>query len=117
MHCRLIKNNQPISDFTWLNELDIAKDCDHGIPYNNPTAATAFLGCISDVEKARMSEWLTGTCMVSNSFLLLWMVVQTVQLWSKKHYINIFFYSSEYGKIVTQFVCIGEPNSTSSANL
>lgn len=39
----LIKNNRPISDFTWLNELDIAKDCDHGIPYNNPTAATAFL--------------------------------------------------------------------------
>lgn len=39
----LIKNNRPISDFTWLNELDIAKDCDHGISYNNPTAATAFL--------------------------------------------------------------------------
>lgn len=39
----LIKNNRPIIDFTWLNELDIAKDYDYGIPYNNPTAATAFL--------------------------------------------------------------------------
>lgn len=26
----LIKNNRPISDLTWLNELDIAKDCDDG---------------------------------------------------------------------------------------
>lgn len=71
----LIKDNRPISDFTWLKELDIAKGYDHGTTYINPTAASAFLECISDVKKARMSEWPTGTCMVSNSILLLWMVV------------------------------------------
>jgi hypothetical protein len=56
----LVKNNRPISDFSWLCELDIAKGIDHGTTYNNPTAATAFLECISDVEKERMSELLTG---------------------------------------------------------
>lgn len=57
MHCRLIKNNRPISDFTWLNELDIAKDCDHGISYNNPTAATAFFRVYFWCRKGK-DEWM-----------------------------------------------------------
>lgn len=106
----LIKNNRPISDFTWLNELDISKGYDHGTTYNNPTAATAFLECISDVEKAKMSELLT-----SIKFFSLTMDGSTDSAVVEQE--TLFFRASINGKIVTRFVCIGEPNSTCSTDL
>jgi hypothetical protein len=46
----LIKKNRPISDITWLNQLDRAKGLDHSKTYDNITAATCdgasnMMGC------------------------------------------------------------------------
>ncbi|XP_062600058.1 zinc finger protein 862-like [Saccostrea cucullata] len=106
----LVKNNRPISDFTWLNELDIAKGVDQGTTYNNPTAATAFLECISAVERERMNDLLTGI-----KFFSLTMDGSIDNAVVEQE--TLFFRAAKNGKIISRFVCIGEPNSISSADL
>jgi hypothetical protein len=56
----LIKHNRPISDISWLNELDVAKGLDHCMTYNNRKAATLFMEHIADVEKSNLVSMFTG---------------------------------------------------------
>ena len=39
----IVKNNRPISDYKWWNDLDVAKGLQHGITYNNLSSATLFI--------------------------------------------------------------------------
>lgn len=53
----IIKSNRPISDFVWVNKLDIAKGIlDSGETYNNCKAATCFLENIAEVERESILE-------------------------------------------------------------
>ena len=46
----LVKNNRPLSDFTWLNKLDSVKGFQQSSTYNNRQAGTQFMENIAAVE-------------------------------------------------------------------
>lgn len=46
----LIKNNRPLSDFTWICDLDEVKGYDLGRTYRNIKSAKVFIQCIADVK-------------------------------------------------------------------
>ena len=106
----IIKQNRPISDYKWLNALDRAKDLEHSTTYDNPRAATLFLEFISLVEKEKLSS-----SMREIKFYSLTMDGSTDDSVTEQE--TLFVRWCKNGKIVTRFVCIGEPNSTTSKDL
>lgn len=46
----LIKNNRPLSDCTWICDLDKMKGYDLGRTYRNINSAKVFIQCIADFE-------------------------------------------------------------------
>lgn len=50
----LVKQNRPLSEFTWINSLDEKKELEHGKTYNNRWAATACLESISEIVKCEV---------------------------------------------------------------
>ncbi|XP_062589081.1 zinc finger protein 862-like [Saccostrea cucullata] len=106
----IIKHNRSISDFDWMNSLDEAKGMQHGSTYNNRWAATAFIECISDTLKEEMLSQIKGT-----KFFSLTMDGTTDSGTAEQETLFIRFCSA--GKISCHFLCIGEPRSTTSADL
>ncbi|XP_062614641.1 zinc finger protein 862-like [Saccostrea cucullata] len=106
----LIKYNRPISDFIWLNKLDEAKGISHGNTYNNQKAATTFLENISACEKEKLEKMMDVV-----KFFSLTMDGSTDGSTTEQE--TIFIRFSVHGKITTRFLCIGEPESTSSLDL
>ena len=106
----IIKTNHPISDYKWLNALDRAKGLEHSTTYDNLTAATLFLEFISLVEKEKFSS-----SMREIKFYSLTMDGSTDNSVTEQE--TLFVRWCKNGKIVTRFLCIGEPNSTTSKDL
>ncbi|XP_062611463.1 zinc finger protein 862-like [Saccostrea cucullata] len=82
----------------------------HGSTYNNRWAATAFIECISDTLKEEMLSQIKGT-----KFFSLTMDGTTDNVTAEQETLFIRFCSA--GKISWHFLCIGEPRSTTSADL
>ncbi|KAK3094070.1 hypothetical protein FSP39_023772 [Pinctada imbricata] len=52
----LVKNNRPLSDFTWLCDLDEMKGLDLGKTYRNKGYANTFIDCIAELEFKKVCE-------------------------------------------------------------
>jgi hypothetical protein len=105
----VIKHNRPISDYMWLNELDEAKGLDHGETYNNRFSGTLFLENISRVEKDNLQKFISDI-----NFFSLTMEKTDDSITEQE---SLFVRTSHKGKIITRFICIGEPDSTCSSDL
>jgi hypothetical protein len=106
----LIKKNRPLSDYIWLNELDRAKGLDLSQTYDNLTAGTLFMEYISVAEKEKLS-----VIMDEVKFFSMTMDGSTDDGSCEQE--TIFVRSSVRGKLVSRFLCIGEPDSTGSSDL
>lgn len=107
----IIKSNRPISDFVWVNKLDIAKGIlDSGETYNNCKAATCFLENIAEVERESILESVKRA-----KFFSLTMDGSTDEATVEQETLFVRFCCQ--GDTVTKFLTIGEPASTSSADL
>lgn len=106
----LIKNNRPISDFTWINKLDEQKGLEHGTTYNNRWAATAFLECIAETVRSEVTENVRGS-----KFFSLTMDGSTDCGTIEQE--TLFIRCCSEGKIMLKFLCIGEPRSTCAQDL
>lgn len=109
MHA-IIKHNRPMSDFTWLNELDEAKGLDNGESYNNRFSGTLFMENIAAVEKGNLQKFVSEI-----NFFSLTMDGSTDDSITEQE--TIYMRTSHKGKILNRFICIGEPESTCSADL
>ena len=78
----LIKNNRPISDIAWLNQLDRTKGLGHSKTYDNMTAATCFMEFISLRGKNSLTFCLKLTFSPSP-----WTAVQMTVLLNRKLYL------------------------------
>ena len=106
----LAKANRPLKDFVWLNELDRAKGLDIGVAYNNQIAAPVFLKSIASVEHNKLADAVEAT-----RFFSITMDGTTDNAAVEQE--TIFLRSSTAGSISTRFLCIGEPESTTSEAL
>ena len=106
----LVKHNRPISDFTWLNELDEVKGLQHGNTYNNRSAGTLFLEFIADNVKCELVSLFENV-----KFFSFTMDGSTDSSTTEQETIFVRFCIG--GQIHLRFVCIGQPRSTSSADL
>lgn len=61
----LIKNNRPLSDFTWICDLDEMKGYDLGRTYRNINSAKVFIQCIADVEFQKIANQIKNTKFLS----------------------------------------------------
>lgn len=98
----LVKQNRPLSDFTWINSLDEKKGLEHGKTYNNRLAATAFLESISEIVKCEV----VGT-VKNSSFFSITMDGSTDCGTVEQE--TMFIRCCHDGKIELKFLCIGEP--------
>lgn len=106
----LVKQNRPLSDFTWINSLDEKKGLEHGKTYNNRWAATAFLESISEIVKCEV----VGT-VKNSSFFSITMDGSTDCGTVEQE--TMFIRCCHDGKIELKFLCIGEPRSTCAKDL
>ena len=106
----VIKHNRPISDFMWLNQLDIAKGLDHGDTYNNHMAGTNFLMNIALIEKEKCADFVK-----QSTFFSLTMDGSTDDSVTEQE--TIFVRTCISGKVSSRLMCIGEPESTASKDL
>ena len=105
----IIMKNRPLSDFTWLTALDKAKGLEVGESHSNPHAATSMLGFISETEREMVE-------MVQKSkFFSLTMDGSTDDATIEQE--TLFIRTCINGKLFVKFLCVGEPNSTSSQEL
>lgn len=61
----LIKNNRPLSDFTWMCDLDGMKGFDLGRTYRNINSAKVFIQSIADVEFQKIANQIKDTKFLS----------------------------------------------------
>ena len=101
----LVKHNRPLSDYTWLCDLDKAKGLDMGTTYNNRFACVNFLNSIASVEKSNLNEIMNRAKFFSLS------MDGTTDGGSKEQE-TLFLRTCNDGEIITRFLCIGEPDST-----
>lgn len=107
----IVKSKRPISDFLWLNKLDIAKGIlDSGETYNNCKAATCFMENIAEVEREGILESVKNA-----KFFSLTMDGSTDEASIEQE--TLFVRYCVQGDVCTKFLTIGEPASTSSADL
>jgi hypothetical protein len=107
----IIKSKRPISDFLWVNKLDIAKGIlDSSESYNNCKAATCILENIADVERENILESVKKT-----KFFSLTMDGSTYE--ASKEQETLFVRACVQGEFITKFLAIGDPASISSADL
>ena len=93
----------------WL-QLDKAKGLDHSKNYDNMTAATCFMEFISLTEREKLIDILSEI-----NFFSLTMNGSTDDSVTEQE--TIFIRNCVQGKTITRFVCIGEPQSTSSEDM
>ena len=105
----IVKHNRPISDFIWLNDLDKSKGFDYGQVYHNQSAATQLLESIANVERNKLKDLLPKVIFFS--------IIMDGNTDDASIEQESFFRSCINGKIISKFICIGEPESTSSDDL
>ncbi len=106
----VVKHNRPLTDFVWLNELDKAKGLDVGISYNNEKAGPKFLKNIADMEREHSEDVVADT-----KFFSLTMDGTTDGGTVEQE--TLFMRTCRSGNIDTRFICIGEPEATTSEAL
>ena len=107
----VVKSNRPLSDFVWLNKLDEAKGLSHGNGmYNNCMSSSRFLEVIAQVEKD-----VTNNLLTELSFFSLTMDGSTDISSTEQETIYLRYVIK--GQVYHRFLCIGEPESTSSSDL
>ena len=105
----LIKKNGPISDITWLNQLDRAKG-HHIVKPMTIWLQRLVLWNLFPSEREKLIDILSEI-----NFFSLTMDDSTDDSVTKQE--TIFIRNCVQGKTITRFVCIGEPQSTSSEDM
>ena len=59
------KNNRPLTDYSWLAQLDKAKSLKVGETYLNEKAGLNFITYIAECERDRIHKWLEETPFIS----------------------------------------------------
>ena len=106
----IVMKNRPLSDFTWLTALDKAKGLEVGESHSNPHAATSMLGFISETHRESIVEMVQ-----KSKFFSLTMDGSTDDATIEQE--TLFIRTCINGKLFVKFLCVGEPNSTSSQEL
>ena len=107
-----MKNNRPLSDFIWLNELDFCKGllASSKTAYDNPHSAADFLGMIASVERENIVNLVRKA-----DFFSLTMDGSTDKGTIEQE--TLFVRSSHKGRLHEKFLCVGEPQSACSEHL
>ena len=106
----VMKHNRPISDYTWLCELDKAKGSDIGQTYLNNKASLDFIKSISNHESEKSKEMLD-----QSHFFSIMMDGSTDISGDEQE--ALYIRTSHLGKPIERFLSIGSPNSTRSIDL
>ena len=105
----IVKHNRPIKDFEWMNELDNAKGLNTGQNYNSRFAAVSFLDSIAQSARHETADT------VKNAHLFLNMDGTTDKAAIEQE--TLFIRTAIHGKVTTKFLCVGEPEATTSIAL
>ena len=106
----LVKHNRPLSDYSWLCELDKAKGFDVGSTYTNRFACVKFLRSIADEERSHLSDIMSKADFFSIS-------MDGTTDGGTKEQETLFIRTCVKGKTITRFLSIGEPLNTTSSIL
>ena len=104
------KHNRPIADFVWLNDLDQAKGYTVSDTYRNEKAGGVFIDNIADIERSQMYKDIAKA-----SFFSLTMDGTTDI--SAVEQETLFIRMANNGKIISKFLEICEPESTSADDI
>ena len=105
-----MKHNRPIKDFEWMNELDNAKGLNTGQNYNSRFAAVSFLDSI-----AQSARHETADIVKNAHFFSLTMDGTTDKAAIEQE--TLFIRTAIHGKVTTKFLCVWEPEATTSIAL
>lgn len=106
----IVKHNRPIKDFEWMNELDNAKGINTGQNYNSRFAAVTFLGSIAQSVRNETADIVKDA-----QFFSLTMDGTTDNAAIEQE--TLFLRTAIDGKVITKFLCVGEPEATTSVAL
>ena len=106
----LCKHNRPLSDYSWMTDLDEAKGYEVGSTYRNNQAGSVFMDYIADIEQ----ENVVKTIKDSNFFSIT--MDGSTDIGTVEQEI-LYVRTVLKGEITSKFLKIDEPESTSSQNL
>lgn len=108
----VIKHNRPFSDYVWLNQLDAAKGIDVTCTdtYNNRQAATTFIENIGEIQRQKLVQDVSNI-----KFFSITMDGSTDDGTVEQETLCLKWCNK--GIISNRFICIGEPESTTSNDL
>jgi hypothetical protein len=104
------KKNRPISDYTWLNDVDRSKGLEVGNTYLNAKAAINFINSIAEVETKK-------TVKIINSANFFSFIMDGSTDISGDEQESIYVRCASRGKVTERFLHIGSPPSTCSQDL